>query len=324
MRLALSCVLLLFSVGVFSPIVLAIDCTRAKTEPERAICSNSPLKAFDNYLSEAYSNVRSIVPAKIFKEVRKKQIAWIKKRDTSCGGNTLCLMKETQLRTAELHGIAQNYKDQLSVELLKDNSSKSMQQIGQSFTPRQPLNAKEIYTKASQSVVVIISFNKKQNNISQGSGVVIGHNKVATNCHVLNEADAALVIFQSKPYKAESLIGNKNLDYCILYTNNLPATVADIANVSSVSPGQRVYTVGSPRGLELTIAEGLVSGLRTQDDIPLPLIQTTAAISPGSSGGGLFDEFGRVIGITTFLLDHSQNINFALPVELSEILTVAY
>ena len=57
--------------------------------------------------------------------------------------------------------------------------------------------------------------------------------------------------------------------------------------------------------------------------MPLPLIQTTASISPGSSGGGLFDEFGRLISITSFFRKESQNLNFAMPVEFFCYVTTA-
>jgi uncharacterized protein len=60
-----------------SPTLLAINCERAKTAPEVAICSNPALKAFDNYLSDAYASIRSAVPADTFAEVRKNQLEWI-------------------------------------------------------------------------------------------------------------------------------------------------------------------------------------------------------------------------------------------------------
>lgn len=301
---------------LLSPSASAIDCSRAKTEPELAICSNPALRAFDSYLAEAYSDVRGIVSVDVFDEVRRSQLEWLKKRDATCDGNVPCLMRETQLRTAILNGFIQKYIEQLRRELLGEHGDRRRSEHPP--TPSRPLNPKDIYTLAAQSVVVVVSFNSKQNAISQGSGVVIGRNTVATNCHVLESAEVAVVLFKGAPYQAEFVIGDKKIDYCILSTSKLPARVADIASLSTVTTGQRVYSVGSPRGLDLTIAEGLVSGLRDQDDIPMPLIQTSAAISPGSSGGGLFDEFGRVIGITTFLLKDSQNISFALPVELSK------
>lgn len=312
---------LAFGLSSISGAAAAIDCTRAKTEPERAICSTPALRAFDDYLAEAYSDVRKIVPVDVFSDVRRSQLEWIKSRDRKCGGNVTCLMRETQLRTAALNGFVQSYIERLRLELLGEQQDGHHEKSAPEPPPNRPLTPKDIYTRAAQSVVVVVAFNERQDDISQGSGVVIARNTVATNCHVLESADTAVVLYKGAPYQAESVVGDKKLDYCILYTSKLPARVADVAELSTVSPGQRVYSVGSPRGLDLTIAEGLVSGLRDHDGMPLPLIQTSAAISPGSSGGGLFDEFGRVIGITTFLLKDSQNINFALPVGLSKVVS---
>jgi hypothetical protein len=80
-----------------------------------------------------------------------------------------------------------------------------------------------------------------------------------------------------------------------------------------VRTGQRVYAIGSPQGLELTISEGIVSALRKVEEGTV--IQTTAPISPGSSGGGLFDLSGHLIGIMTFQHRYGQNLNFALPAD---------
>ncbi|MGH9440374.1 MAG: trypsin-like peptidase domain-containing protein, partial [Terriglobia bacterium] len=82
---------------------------------------------------------------------------------------------------------------------------------------------------------------------------------------------------------------------------------------TTLAVGEKVYAIGAPEGLELTISEGLISGLRDFDKERV--IQTSAAISPGSSGGGLFDAEGRLVGITTFYLKGGQSLNFALPAE---------
>lgn len=296
----------------------AIDCSRANTVQEKAICSNARLKAFDDYLTDAYANVRSVVPATLFDEVKKSQIDWIKRRDRTCGGNIACLMRETQLRTATLNGFVQSYVEELRQKLLGEyKSDEAVEEPSAAESNATPLNPKEIYTRAARSVVVVVAFNEGDGGMSQGSGVVIGNGVIATNCHVIARADDAVVLFKGEPYQVSSLRGNADIDYCIVYAPSLNAKPAKIASLDTVVPGQRVYSVGSPRGLNLTIAEGLVSGLREEDDIAY--IQTTASISPGSSGGGLFDEFGRVIGITTFQIMDSQNLNFALPVELSKI-----
>jgi S1-C subfamily serine protease len=87
----------------------------------------------------------------------------------------------------------------------------------------------------------------------------------------------------------------------------------DIVSSSELATGERVYAVGAPEGLELTFSEGVVSALRDTEGVHM--IQTSAAISPGSSGGGLFDAAGNLVGITTFYLKEGQSLNFALPGE---------
>ena len=77
--------------------------------------------------------------------------------------------------------------------------------------------------------------------------------------------------------------------------------------------GETVYAIGNPQRLELTVSDGLLSGKRSAGE--LRLVQTTAPISPGSSGGGLFDSRGNLVGITTSTRRDAQNINFAIPAE---------
>jgi uncharacterized protein len=305
----------------------AIDCPRARTPPERAICGNPALKAFDDYLGAAYAAVRKAVPPAVFEQVRKEQIRWIRERDEQCEAEVRCLMKATQARTAVLNGFAQRHAEsRRSVAVPRPVKAAVPRPAGPKPPPAKPagpapLSPTEIYRKASDSVVVVVGFDPEEEEVSQGSGVVIGKDRVATNCHVVESGSSVAVFFRDRSYPASVVVGDENLDYCIVRAAGLKARPADTAGLRSVRPGQRAYTIGSPRGLELTIAEGLVSGIRKQDGYPLPLIQTSAPISPGSSGGGLFDEFGRVIGITTFLVKDSQNLNFALPVEMKSYLS---
>jgi serine protease Do len=93
----------------------------------------------------------------------------------------------------------------------------------------------------------------------------------------------------------------------------LTAPAVTIGTAETLKTGQKVYAIGSPQGLELTISDGIVSGMRS-----LPqgrVIQTTAPISPGSSGGPLFDAYGRLVGIMTFQHRLGQNLNFAVPAD---------
>ncbi|MBG6072564.1 S1C family serine protease [Polaromonas sp. CG_9.2] len=180
-----------------------------------------------------------------------------------------------------------------------------------------PLSSEQIYKQASNSIVML------KTPEGSGSGVVVAPGIVLTNCHVTQRGPVA-VYYRKTQYAAVVVAGDEEkMDYCIVKVAGLPAAPAPMGPLGDVAPGQRVYSLGSPRGLELTFAEGMVSALRSIPGMPLPIIQTTAPISPGSSGGGLFDEFGRVIGITTIFLTESQNLNFAMPVELYRHLIAA-
>jgi hypothetical protein len=93
----------------------------------------------------------------------------------------------------------------------------------------------------------------------------------------------------------------------------LDAPAVEIGTVGSLRTGQRVYAIGAPQGLDLTISEGIVSSLREVQGGTV--IQTTAPVSKGSSGGGLFDASGRLVGLVTFQHRFGQNLNFALPAD---------
>lgn len=102
---------------------------------------------------------------------------------------------------------------------------------------------------------------------------------------------------------------DRDFDIAILFVDNLVIKSSELLN-SDIKIGSKVYAIGSPLGLEKTITDGIVSAVRQRGEVPL--IQTTAPISPGNNGGGLFDSNGNLIGITTFKLKGGENINFAI------------
>ena len=102
-----------------------------------------------------------------------------------------------------------------------------------------------------------------------------------------------------------------------------------LGNSDSVKIGQSVFAIGSPLGYEYTISEGIIAGLRTNEKVKYygmdytsyekvfdKVIQITAAISPGNSGGALFSGKGEVIGITTYSYGFYGNLNFAIGINL--------
>ena len=171
-----------------------------------------------------------------------------------------------------------------------------------------------IFEEVSASIVIVDILSATGQKTGHGSGVVIGTETVVTNCHVSDEATFLMIRWREKVYSATVEYRHPDQDICLLSAPNLPAQKAEIGTIPNVKIGSRVFAIGAPRGLELTMSDGIVSGLRRADDYVV--IQTNAAISPGSSGGGLFNEDGQLIGITTWLMRESQNLNFALAADL--------
>lgn len=146
-----------------------------------------------------------------------------------------------------------------------------------------------------------------------GSGVVIGDASLITNCHVVDGYDTLRVKVGGQVYDARLDVADEEFDLCRLTVPGLRAPVVRIGETAAVRVGQKVVAIGAPAGLELTISEGIVSSLRPVSEGTV--IQTTAPISPGSSGGGLFDTSGRLIGINTLTHRFGQNLNFAYPAD---------
>lgn len=179
-----------------------------------------------------------------------------------------------------------------------------------------PLTPETLYATLAPSVVVVESLNGYGQPSATGSGVVIGPERVITNCHVISRAGSVKVRSGSAEYTAISGTSDTHLDLCVLQVSGLNAPEVKRGTVKELRVGQTVYAIGAPQGLDRTLSQGLVSSLRETPEGAV--IQTSAAISPGSSGGGLFDVEGRLVGITTFQTKSGQNLNFAVPVDWLE------
>lgn len=169
-----------------------------------------------------------------------------------------------------------------------------------------------VYAAAAPSVTLVLSLDASGQPFGSGSGVVIGPQRVVTNCHVVQRAANVKVRYGDTEYAATSGTSDTQYDLCVLQVPNLTAPEVQRGRLEDLRVGQTVYTIGAPQGLDRTLGQGLISALRETRDGTV--IQTSAPISPGSSGGGLFDAEGRLIGITTFQTKSGQNLNFALPV----------
>src|SRR5579862_2604526 len=166
------------------------------------------------------------------------------------------------------------------------------------------LNAGEILNLDGPSVLKIEIHDNSGAVTAQASGVVIAPNGiVATNAHVVMGACKLYVKEPSGSLIAASTLLNldKDKDIAILLFPK-DYSMAKLGKSRGPQVGDKVVAIGNPLGLEKTVSEGIVSGLRTMDS-QRTVIQTTAPISPGSSGGGLFNARGELIGLTTFTLE---------------------
>jgi serine protease Do len=174
--------------------------------------------------------------------------------------------------------------------------------VSESMSPEQ------LFAAASPSIVRVHAGDSRQ-----GSGVVIDSGVVITNCHVTQGASNVKVKAGAEMLPATVTLADEALDLCSLKVPRLDAPAVSLGTVEKLKTGQRVYAIGAPMGLELTLSEGIVSALREVENGKV--IQTTAPVSPGSSGGGLFTADGQLVGIVTFQHRFGQNLNFALPAD---------
>ena len=183
--------------------------------------------------------------------------------------------------------------------------------------PKGETPSARVFEKTWRSVVVV------HNGDNQGSGVIIRPNIVATNCHVV-DSGARIIVQKSADrradtetdFSAEILRADKKKDFCLLKVQNLWGVVATVRKYDTLKIGEKVYALGAPQGLDLSLSEGVISQLRKSRSARF--IQTDAAISPGSSGGGLFDRDGNLIGILTSKItgQNTEGLGFAIPADL--------
>ncbi len=177
----------------------------------------------------------------------------------------------------------------------------------------------DLFEAVKRHVWVVVAGRSKQElerggDLSQGSAIVISRKLLLTNCHVVDGRGHIIIVQSTVVKEARLASADPSTDRCVLAVAEPTLTpVRGVRRFSQVRVGERVFTVGTPIGLEQTLGEGIVSGLRTLDQVRL--VQTTAPISPGSSGGGLFDGSGNLIGITTSSFEGAQAINFAIAAE---------
>ena len=149
-----------------------------------------------------------------------------------------------------------------------------------------------------------------------GSGVLIGREQLLTNCHVVRNARRIEASQGGTVWLASVDIGDSYRDLCLLKLPGHPGAPAALAAPDAVRVGQPVHAVGYSGG-RYSVSPGRIKALfrcacgGEADD---RVIQTSAAFSPGASGGGLFNADGELVGILTFKSHEGGIFHFAIPV----------
>ena len=182
---------------------------------------------------------------------------------------------------------------------------------------------------AAKASVLIVTSDSSGKPLMQGSGFLVSKDgKVITNLHVVKGAASAVVKFSDGAfYEVEGFLGaDAGIDIAVLKLRapgkEFPSL--RLADADQVAIGQHVIAIGSPLSLENTVSDGIVSGLRSARDLDpklsadLRVFQTTAPLSPGSSGGALLNMQGEVIGVTSFGVLTGQNLNFVIPISYAK------
>jgi Flp pilus assembly protein TadD len=188
--------------------------------------------------------------------------------------------------------------------------------VGSSQTTTQiprELTAQEVFKRVSPSVFIVEALDSGGKVVAFGSGVAAAADQIVTNHHVAEKGFTVRVRRGQTKWPAKVTHDSAGHDLSRLQVEGLKATALQVRKSSTLEVGERVYAIGAPEGLELTFSEGVISALRDFSDGRV--IQTTAPISHGSSGGGLFDTQGRLVGITSAGIIEGQNLNFAVPGE---------
>ena len=184
----------------------------------------------------------------------------------------------------------------------------------QSSSPKKDIPT--IARSAKEAIVTIVTVNNDE-PIALGSGFLVSSDgAIATNYHVIASGNVAVVKFaDGMVLPVDGVLAiDKAHDLAIVKIHGKTFQTLTLGNSDQIQVGEEVVAIGNPFGLESTVSNGIISAIRTVEEEGGKLLQITAPISPGSSGGPLFNMFGEVVGVNTLYLEGGESLNFAIPV----------
>lgn len=171
--------------------------------------------------------------------------------------------------------------------------------------------AQHVYRISQDSIFLVYLNDSTGSPTALGTAFLVAPRLLITNAHVANAGSPVLAVGPVRIPLTVVRTDEQN-DLAILSVGvDLTSKPLPLAK-EEPSPGQQVFAIGNPEGLEKTISQGIVAGLRQNN--ARKLIQITSPISHGSSGGPILNASGEVVGVAVGMIEDGQNLNFAIPV----------
>lgn len=217
------------------------------------------------------------------------------------------------------HQAAQNLQNEShnsrteSASPSQTNQSNSRERQPNLLTGSGEATLSSLYSASKSAVFTVYTSDNEK--VYQGSGFFVNSDGLAvSNYHIFEgtlKGNEMILTESGDEYQIRKVLEqDKDKDYIIFEVDG--AINVNYINIANISPqiGENVFAIGNPRGLNQTLSTGIISGYRFNDEI----IQTTAEITHGSSGGALMNMNGEVIGITTSGIGEA-NLNFAVNIK---------
>ena len=180
----------------------------------------------------------------------------------------------------------------------------------------EPESEEHILEHVRNATGLIYNVNGDETEGYSGSGFFISNSGLmATNYHVIEECEYIYVkpSYDDDFYQAECVMYDSKLDLALLKVDDVKVKYYLNPVDANLTVGQAVYVAGYPRGIDLTVSNGIISNARHYAEDSTEYFLITAAISPGNSGGAVINEKGEVIGVATAKYVDAENMNLARP-----------
>lgn len=162
--------------------------------------------------------------------------------------------------------------------------------------------------------IVMIKGYTTDGSMAYGSGVVVGKNKVVTNCHIFRKTPEPFISRGEDTYRITQIQADRYYDMCLVATDATPFEPSDIGSATTMKKGAEIIGMGHSSGNPSPVnANGVLKSIYPFNNGYI--IRSTARFTMGASGSGLFDGEGRLIGINTFKSPGRNAYFYALPIE---------